>query len=215
MEYSKEEFIQLLEYKKNIMTLGKDSLSKRYSTKEEYSKFLEQTLRVLENECVIYLLDDAIKNKIYDVINNWRFVYRDPALSTKSNEIIGQLNGLGTLSPERENDVIDEYICMHEDIRWLEFETLEDFITTISKDYDCYVGLKTGDTSLIEDVTFLGAVAFFVAVNLDIMTEEMYQTARERCKEIEKANSFQLAKRKIKKGAQFTIDLIKEQKNHS
>lgn len=215
MEYSKEEFIQLLEYKKNIMTLDKDSLNERYSTKEEYSKFLEQTLRVLENECVIYLLDDAIKNKIYDVVNQQRFIHRDPKLNEKSNEIIGQLNGLGTLSPERENAVIDEYICMHEDIRWLEFETLDDFITTISQDYDCYVGLKTGDTSLVEDVTFLGAVAFFIAVNLDVMTEEMYQTAKERCKQIEKSSSFQLAKRKLKKGAQFTIDLIKEQKNQS
>ena len=66
MDYSKEEFIQLLEYKKNVMTLSKDELRKRYSSQEEYALFLEQTLRVLENECVIYLLDDSIKDKVYD-----------------------------------------------------------------------------------------------------------------------------------------------------
>ena len=124
MDYSKEEFIQLLEYKKNVMTLSKDELRKRYSSQEEYALFLEQTLRVLENECVIYLLDDSIKDKVYDMVNHFRFIYRDPNLNKQSNEIIGQLNGLSTMTNERENAVIDEYICMHEDIRLLEFDTL-------------------------------------------------------------------------------------------
>lgn len=215
MDYSKEEFIQLLEYKKNVMTLSKDELRKRYSSQEEYALFLEQTLRVLENECVIYLLDDSIKDKVYDIVNHFRFIYRDPNLNKQSNEIIGQLNGLSTMTNERENAVIDEYICMHEDIRLLEFDTLEDFVTTISKDYDTYVGLKTNDTSLVDDVSFLGAVTFFIAVDLDIMTPEMYQTARERCKQIEKENAFQLTKLKLKKGAKFTLGLIEEQKNQS
>ena len=215
MDYSKEEFIQLLEYKKNIMTLDKEQLKERYSTKEEYAAFLEQTLRVLDNECVIYLLDDSIKNRVYDIINHYRFIYRDPNLNQKSNEIIGQLNGLGTITPERENDLIDEYICMHEDIRLLEFLTLEDFITTIAKDYDTYVGLKTDDTSLVDDVSFLGAVTFFIAVDLGIMTPEMYQTAKERCKQIEKSKGLDLKKIKIKKGAKFTLSLLNEQKNQS
>ena len=186
MDYSKEEFIQLLEYKKNIMTLNKNELRERYSTKEEYSMFLEQTLRVLDNECVIYLLDDAIKDRVYDIINHFRFIHKDPSLNQKSNEIIGMLNGLNSMTPERENDLIDEYICMHEDIRLLEFDSLDDFIATISKDYDTYVGLKTDDTSLVDDVSFLGAVTFFIAVDLGIMTSEMYQTAKERCQQIEK-----------------------------
>ena len=97
-----------------------------------------------------------------------------------------------------ENDVIDEYICMHEDIRLLEFLTLEDFITTIAKDYDTYVGLKTDDTSLVDDVSFLGAVTFFVAACPDIMTQEMYATAKERCKQIEKSKGLDLTKIKIK-----------------
>lgn len=215
MDYSKEEFIQILEYKKNIMTLDKEQLKERYSTKEEYAAFLEQTLRVLDNECVIYLLDDSIKNRVYDIINHYRFIYRDPNLNQKSNEIIGQLNGLGTITPERENDLIDEYICMHEDIRLLEFLTLEDFITTIAKDYDTYVGLKTDDTSLVDDVSFLGAVTFFVAACPDIMTQEMYATAKERCKQIEKSKGLDLTKIKIKKGAKFTLSLLNEQKNQS
>lgn len=215
MDYSKEEFIQILEYKKNIMTLDKEQLKERYSTKEEYAAFLEQTLRVLDNECVIYLLDDSIKNRVYDIINHYRFIYRDPLLNSKSNEIIGQLNGLGTITPERENDPIDEYICMHEDIRLLEFLTLEDFITTIAKDYDTYVGLKTDDTSLVDDVSFLGAVTFFVAACPDIMTQEMYATAKERCKQIEKSKGLDLTKIKIKKGTKFTLSLLNEQKNQS
>ena len=215
MDYSKEEFIQILEYKKNIMTLDKEQLKERYSSKEEYAAFLEQTLRVLDNECVIYLLDDSIKNRVYDIINHYRFIYRDPLLNSKSNEIIGQLNGLGTITPERENDLIDEYICMHEDIRLLEFLTLEDFITTIAKDYDTYVGLKTDDTSLVDDVSFLGAVTFFVATCPDIMTQEMYATAKERCKQIEKLKGLDLTKIKIKKGAKFTLSLLNEQKNQS
>ena len=215
MDYSKEEFIQLLEYKKNIMTLDKEQLKERYSTKEEYAAFLEQTLRVLDNECVIYLLDDAIKDRVYDIINHFRFIHKDPSLNQKSNEIIGMLNGLNSMTPERENDVIDEYICMHEDIRLLEFDSLDDFIATISKDYDTYVGLKTDDTSLVDDVSFLGAVTFFIAVDLGIMTPEMYQTAKERCKQIEKSKGLDLKKIKIKKGAKFTLSLLNEQKNQS
>lgn len=215
MDYSKEEFIQLLEYKKNIMTLNKNELRERYSTKEDYSMFLEQTLRVLDNECVIYLLDDAIKDRVYDIINHFRFIHKDPSLNQKSNEIIGMLNGLNSMTPERENDVIDEYICMHEDIRLLEFDSLDDFIATISKDYDTYVGLKTDDTSLVDDVSFLGAVTFFIAVDLGIMTPEMYQTAKERCKQIEKSKGLDLKKIKIKKGAKFTLSLLNEQKNQS
>ena len=215
MDYSKEEFIQLLEYKKNIMTLKKNELRERYSTKEDYSMFLEQTLRVLDNECVIYLLDDAIKDRVYDIINHFRFIHKDPSLNQKSNEIIGMLNGLNSMTPERENDVIDEYICMHEDIRLLEFDSLDDFIATISKDYDTYVGLKTDDTSLVDDVSFLGAVTFFVAACPDIMTQEMYATAKERCKQIEKSKGLDLTKIKIKKGAKFTLSLLNEQKNQS
>ena len=215
MDYIKEEFIQLLEYKKNIMTLNKNELRERYSTKEEYSMFLEQTLRVLDNECVIYLLDDAIKDRVYDIINHFRFIHKDPSLNQMSNEIIGMLNGLNSMTPERENDVIDEYICMHEDIRLLEFDSLDDFIATISKDYDTYVGLKTDDTSLVDDVSFLGAVTFFIAVDLGIMTPEMYQTAKERCQQIEKSKGLDLKKIKLRKGAKFTLDLIKEQKNQS
>ena len=215
MDYSKEEFIQILEYKKNIMTLDKEQLKERYSTKEEYAAFLEQTLRVLDNECVIYLLDDAIKDRVYDIINHFRFIHKDPSLNQKSNEIIGMLNGLNSMTPERENDVIDEYICMHEDIRLLEFDSLDDFIATISKDYDTYVGLKTDDTSLVDDVSFLGAVTFFIAIDLGIMTPEMYQTAKERCKQIEKSKGLDLKKIKIKKGAKFTLSLLNEQKNQS
>ena len=215
MDYSKEEFIQLLEYKKNVMTLNKDELRERYSSKESYALFLEQTLRVLDNECVIYLLDDGIKDRVYDIINHYRFIYRDPNLNSQSNEIIGMLNGLNSMSPERENAVIDEYICMHEDLRLLEFDTLDDFTTTISKDYDVYVGLKTGDSSLVDDVSFLGAVTFFIATELGIMTPEMYETAKERCKQIERDNSFQFTKLKLKKGAKFTLSLLQDQKNQS
>ena len=215
MDYSKEEFIELLEYKKNIMTLTRDELRKIYSSKEKYALFIAQTLRVLDNECVIYLLDDDIKDKVYDLINHYRFIYRDTELNSKSNEIIGMLNGLNSMTPERENAVIDEYICMHEDLRLLEFDTLEDFATTIAKDYDVYVGLKAGDTALVDDVSFLGAVTFFIATELGILTPEMYEVAKERCKQIEKDNNFQLTKRKLKKGAQFTLNLIKEQKNQS
>ena len=85
MDYSKEEFIQLLEYKKNIMTLNKNELRERYSTKQEYAIFLEQTLRVLENECVIYLLDDSIKDRVYDIVNHFRFIHKDQSLNAKSN----------------------------------------------------------------------------------------------------------------------------------
>ena len=101
LDYSKEEFIELLEYKKNVITLTIDELKERYKPKEEYELFLDQTLRVLDNECVIYLLDDAIKNRVYDIINHYRFIYRDKELCSKSNEIIGMLNGLNTMSPER------------------------------------------------------------------------------------------------------------------
>ncbi len=215
MDYSQEEFIELLEYKKNIMTVEKSKLRDMYSTKEQYAKFLSQTLRVLDNECVIYLLDDSIKERVYDLVNHYRFVHRDSTLNGQANEIIGMLNSLGTMTNERENNVIDEYICMHEDLRMLEFETLEDFTTTISKDYDAYVGLKTGDTSLVDDVSFLGAVTFFIAVFPDIMTPEMYQTAKERCEDISKSNGLTPRQFKIRKGAKFTLDFMKEQKNQS
>ena len=209
---NKEEFIRLLGYKSNIIRDNKTTLIEKYNSKELYKQFLVDTLRVLEVEKPFFLLDDSYKDKVLDVINVYRFMFKDKELLALANKIISEINGLN-FTPETENDIIDEFICGHEDIRELEFTDLNDFINTIAQDIDVFLALVAGDLSMIDDVMFIGTTNYFLAAQPEIYQDiNILEVSKQRAIEIK--NKSKLKDYKTKQGAIRTLSYLQESKKN-
>ena len=213
MDYNKEEFIRLLGYKSNVIRDNKTTLIEKYNSKELYKQFLIDTLRILEVEKPFFLLDDSYRDKVLDVINFYRFTFKDKELFSLANEIISEMNGLSMFTPETENDIIDEFICGHEDIRELEFIDLSDFINTLAQDIDVYLALMSGDLSIIEDVMFIGTTNYFLAAQPGIYQDvNISEVSKQRAIEIK--NNSKIKEYKKKQGAVRTISYLQELKKN-
>lgn len=213
MDYNKEEFIRLLGYKSNVIRDNKTTLIEKYNSKELYKQFLIDTLRILEVEKPFFLLDDSYRDKVLDVINFYRFTFKDKELFSLANEIISEMNGLSMFTPETENDIIDEFICGHEDIRELEFIDLNDFINTLAQDIDVYLALMSGDLSIIEDVMFIGTTNYFLAAQPDIYQDvNISEVSKQRAIEIK--NNSKIKEYKKKQGAVRTLSYLQELKKN-
>ncbi len=213
MDYNKEEFIRLLGYKSNVIRDNKTTLIEKYNSKELYKQFLIDTLRILEVEKPFFLLDDSYRDKVLDVINFYRFTFKDKELFSLANEIISEMNGLSMFTPETENDIIDEFICGHEDIRELEFINLNDFINTLAQDIDVYLALMSGDLSIIEDVMFIGTTNYFLAAQPDIYQDvNISEVSKQRAIEIK--NNSKIKEYKKKQGAVRTLSYLQELKKN-
>lgn len=209
MDYSKEDFIRLLGYKSNLIRDDKKTLLKKHQTKELYEQFLRNTLTIFEDEPAFFTIDDDFRDKILEVISTYRFEYRTKELFSLANDVIAHLNELQTYSQEVENAVLDEYICLHENIRELLFTDLQDFENTIAQDIDVYIALQTLDLSMIDDVTFIGATNYFLAAQPEIYKDpEVLQVTESRAKKIKSTVGFQ--HRKTRLGASRTLSYLKD-----
>lgn len=209
MDYNREDFVRLLGYKSNLIRDDKKTLVKKHNTKELYEQFLRNTLTVLEEEKAFFTIDDDFRDKILEVISAYRFEYRVKELCDMANEIISHLNELQMYSPEVENAVLDEYICLHENIRELIFTDLPDFANTIAQDIDVYCALLSHDLSGIDDITFIGATNYFLAAQPGIYQDkEILQVTEERAKKIKSTIGFQ--HRKTRLGATRTLSYLKD-----
>lgn len=185
LNYSIEEFVRLLVYKTNLMRDSKETLLKKYASREMYEAFLRDTRDLLDTEAPIFILDDDYIDKVQTVISELRFEHRDKKLIAAANEIITELNNLSNLSPERENEIIDKYICMHEDVREVEFINLKDFIDTISQDMDFYLALIAHDITSIDSVIFISSTNYFLAAVPSLYEdEELCSISKERAEKI-------------------------------
>ena len=209
MDYNQEEFIIALAQKTNIIKDTSSTLKEKYKSEEMYEQFLVITRRILEEEPQFFILDDSYRQKVYDVIGEYRFKYRKKELFEIANEIISRLNGMNHYTPEQENEIIDQYICWHEDVRELVFTDLQDFIDTISKDVEVYLALVAKDLSSVDDIVFIGATNFFLGMIPEIyQDEDKYLITEKRAKQIKKQTGVTLYKKK--NGAIRTLNYLKE-----
>ncbi len=210
MDYSIEDFVRLTNYKTNIIRDDKKTLLKKYNTKELYEQFLQDTLTLLEDEKPFFILDDSFRDKIYEIIGIYRFEFKDKKLNDMANQIITELNGMSQYTPEIENDIIDEYICMQEDVRELVFSDLKDFIDTLSKDSDLYEALSSQDLTNIDDIIFIGGTNFFLAAIPKLYQDKsILELTIERAKKIKSKHGIKTYKKKM--GATRVLSYLNEE----
>lgn len=187
LNYSKEEFVRLLIYKGNLIRDNKQTLLEKYSSREKYEQFLHDTRDLLNTEAPIFILDDDYIDKVQTIISELRFEYRDSNLNALANEIISDLNGLSILSLEQQNEIIDKYICMHEDVREVKFINLKDFIDTIAQDVDFYFALLTHDIASIDSVIFISSTNYFLVALPSLYEDKnIADTTKARAEQIKK-----------------------------
>ena len=212
LNYSVEEFVRLLVYKTNLIRDSKQTLLEKYASRQAYEQFIRDTKDLLDTEAPIFILDDDYIDKVQTVISELRFEHRDSKLISEANEIISDLNGLSNLSPERENQIIDKYICMHEDVREVEFLDLQDFINTIGQDIDFYLALLAHDILSVDSVIFLSSTNYFLAAVPSLYEDEtLCDITKERAEQIRKTPGVkEYNKRKC---AKRTLSYLEEIKN--
>lgn len=210
MDYSIEDFVRLINYKSSIIRDEKKTLLEKYNSKELYEQFLQDTLTLLEDERPFFILDDSFRSKIYEVIGIYRFEFRDKKLNDMANQIITELNGMTLYTTETENNIIDEYICMQEDVRELVFSDLKDFIDTIAKDADFYEAISSSDLTKIDDIIFIGGTNFFLAIIPKLYQDKkVLELTIERAKKIKSKLGIKTYKKQM--GATRVLNYLKEE----
>lgn len=210
MDYSIEDFVRLINYKSSIIRDEKKTLLEKYNSKELYEQFLQDTLTLLEDERPFFILDDSFRSKIYEVIGIYRFEFRDKKLNDMANQIITELNGMTLYTTETENNIIDEYICMQEDVRELVFSDLKDFIDTIAKDADFYEAIASSDLTKIDDIIFIGGTNFFLAIIPKLYQDKkVLELTIERAKKIKSKLGIKTYKKQM--GATRVLNYLKEE----
>lgn len=171
-DYSLEDFIDMLYFKNNLECLSLKELTEECSDVITYAWTIDKANIVLDSEPVFFLLDDSYIEKMYCLIDTYRFVFSDLDFLNVSNEVISNLNSLAYLSTISKNSRLEHYRIWQQDCRKLDFTSRQDFKSAIANDVLVYLKFDEGYETQLTDGDIVSSLNYFATVYPTIFDEK-------------------------------------------
>ena len=164
-DYAVEDFIDMLYFKNNLECLSSKELVDQCSDVITYGWAIDKANIVLDSEPVFFLLDEQYIEKMYHLIDTYRFRFYVSDILKVSNEVISQLNSLTYLSSVHTDSRLEHYRLWQQDCRKLDFESHEDLKISIATDALVYIKLLDGDSSIkLAEGDIVSSLNYFASV---------------------------------------------------
>ena len=207
------DFANLLALKNHLIVLSRPELEKMYKTIDDYALFLENVVRLIEQESALLLFDDEFKDKILSIMQTHRFDMKSKEFVEGFNEIVGYLNSLPTLPEASKNTWKNNYLAYQEGERKIEFHTTQTLLESIATDAIVFHALRTGQVQNLDEDYFLMSLNYLINNCPKLFKDKtVYQSAKEKIDTIgSKTRIFTTRKKYVKEARKFLEETQKEE----
>ena len=173
---SKEDLVDLMIFKHNLLFGEDDELEECYSNKELFLDFVRLSYLCLETDSMFFLIDDKIVEKVKNIFSEYRN-YANNEYNQKMNELLIYFNTINSYDLNTRESICSSYLSMQENFRNSCFD-LDELCYAIA--YDAYLYDYLNDDKEIEDITsdeikyVLSSLNYFMICMFDIFDDENF-----------------------------------------
>ena len=157
------DFTNVLCLRSQLVNLDEKDIVEYHKDYERYLTFIDTVAVMSEIDSAFLLFRDDFIDKIYSVIQIYRFDIKDNQIKEAINSIINYLNVVKSYEPEYKQLLKKSYHSWQEEVRnvWLKDES--DLVYSLGYDAVVYAGIVDGDMDIItENDMFLYSINYFV-----------------------------------------------------
>lgn len=172
-EYETEDLVDVMLIKNNLILLDSDTLIEKCNSKKTFKFFIDSINKLLDTESSFLLLDEAYIDKIQEVVNMYRFSFRDKEYVSILNGVICKINEVKNYPDSLVEAMKDSYIETQSELRKFSFPSLETFMMSLSYDAVCILAFREQSEELItEETLFYCSSNYFINTIPEIYDDE-------------------------------------------
>lgn len=158
---SPEDFFNMIHLKSALYYFSAEDFIKLCQEEKQYATVLDSSILLLEHDLGFFRLNSEFSEKIFKVINEYRFQYTDSSYVPVVNELICQLNEINSGNRIEQNAKKEHYLNWQEEVRDVYFDDSEDFLNTIVDDYFVYLKFQSDYDKRIPNITIYSSLNYF------------------------------------------------------
>lgn len=163
MEYSIQDFANVLRIRNQIAFLDRNVLLDLYKDPDNYIVFLDTFVVLTNIDSGFLLFSPDFVSRIQDVVELNRFTFKDPIIHDGINSIITYLNEIKGQSESYLSRMRVQYASFQEDIRGVSFPSNQALVRSLAYDPFVLDGLLDSNIDdLAEDKLFLASINSFL-----------------------------------------------------
>ena len=208
---SSSEFENIMIFKNQLINLDKKEIIKVYQDVSNYALFLNTIIMLINNENVLFLLDDNYLDKVYSILDIHRYDLNDSDVFDTVNDIIDALNIIKTIKSKEE--YVREYVKYQENLRGFKFKEPDDFLYALSYDAVVIAGLRDNNIPIQYDDLFISSIRYFINIYPDYFDDyEILDNVYQKLEEINSRKGIKyIANRKDAKKLIKALNYLKEE----
>ncbi len=214
-EYDIDDYINLLALKNQLINANLNVLIEDYKKDFNlYLQFLDSVIMLLNTDSGFLLFSKESIDKIFSIINIYRFDCEDKDVIRCINDIIEGINKINGLAPDIKNLMMTSYLAYQEDIRQVKILNGETLIQLIAYDALCLFILNTKDDVVIKDkecYSFLSSLNYLISTCPELFKDEDLKRNAEKAIDIimKKGGVFNFKGRKYSRKTKDNFQKIK------
>lgn len=208
---SSSEFENIMIFKNQLINLDKKEIIKVYQDVSNYALFLNTIIMLINNENVLFLLDDNYLDKVYSILDIHRYDLNDSDVFDTVNDIIDALNIIKTIKSKEE--YVREYVKYQESLRGFKFKEPDDFLYALSYDAVVIAGLRDNNIPIQYDDLFISSIRYFINIYPDYFDDyEILDNVYQKLEEINSRKGIKyISNRKDAKKLIKALNYLKEE----
>lgn len=171
---SLEDFLNMLQLKSLLYYFEEEDFLDLCKDEKQYATFIDSSLLLIEYDAGFLRLDSKFSQYIFNVIEEYRFQYRDSSYVPVVNALIGELNIINSETEIVQDAKKEHYLNWQEDIRDVYFKDSEDFLNTIIDDYFVYLKFQSNYGKRISNVSIYSSLNYFSAMCPSIFKDSTF-----------------------------------------
>lgn len=162
--YSVDDLVQMMYFKNYLTVLSTSQLCEYCIDPGVYGEVIDTANIMLDSEDTFFLLDSSYLEKIYSVIQSYRFRFQDSDFIEVSNEVLLGLNNLSSIDTISKNSKLFHYREWQEEMRRFSFSSHEEFVAANANDILAYNMFSENESSDLARGNVVSSLNYFCSV---------------------------------------------------
>lgn len=171
---SPEDFFNMIHLKSALYYFSAEDFIELCKNEKQYATFIDSSVLLAEYDEGFLRLDSEFSEKVFKVIEEYRFQHTDSSYVPVVNELICRLNVINSDNRIVQNAKREHYLNFQEGVREVYFEDSEAFLNTIVDDYFVYLKFQSDYDKRIPNITIYSSLNYFAAMCPSVFRDSLF-----------------------------------------
>lgn len=171
---SPEDFFNMIHLKSALYYFTAEDFIELCKNEKQHATVLDSSVLLAEYDSGFFRLDSEFSEKIFKVIDEYRFQHTDSSYVPVVNELTCRLNVINSGTPIAQDAKREVYLNKQENVREVYFEDSEAFLNTIVDDYFVYLKFQSDYDKRIPNITIYSSLNYFAAMCPSVFRDSLF-----------------------------------------